>query len=83
MPMTFLFDRNRRLGHGEVMSKILRTSLLALTLGALGALWVFAGPKTAIAAGFATFAYLFVLAMKSAAAEILRFEREQRPDLCA
>nr|WP_314444128.1 hypothetical protein [uncultured Sphingomonas sp.] len=83
MPMAFLLDRNRRVRQGRAMPTILRTSLFALTLGALGALWVIAGPMTAIAAGFATFAYVFVLAMKSAAAEILRFEREQRPDLCA
>jgi hypothetical protein len=53
-----------------------------MTLVGLGALWAFAGPRMAIAAGFGIFAYLFVLAMKSAAEEILRFEREQRPDLC-
>jgi hypothetical protein len=57
--------------------------VFALTLGALAALWVISGPLTAIAVGFSIFAYLFVLAMKSAAEEILRFEREQRPDLSA
>jgi hypothetical protein len=83
MPMTFLFDCNSRIGHSEVMSIILRISLFAITLCVLGALWVIAGPKTAIAAGFAIFSYLFVLAMKSAAEDIRRFECEQRPDLCS
>jgi hypothetical protein len=53
------------------------------TISALAALWVLASPTTAIAVGFFLFAYLFVLAMKSAAEEILRFEADQRPDLCA
>jgi hypothetical protein len=38
---------------------------------------------TAIGVGFTIFAYLFVLAMKSAAEEIQRYERDQRPDLYA
>jgi DMSO/TMAO reductase YedYZ heme-binding membrane subunit len=65
------------------MSTIVRISVIAATLGALGALWVVTSPLTAIAAGSSIFAFLFVLAVKSAAEEIRRFEREQRPDLYA
>jgi Flp pilus assembly protein TadB len=65
------------------MSTIVRISVIATTLSALGALWVVTSPLTAIATGLALVAYLFVLGMKSAAEEILRFEREQRPDLYA
>jgi hypothetical protein len=38
---------------------------------------------TAIGVGLTIFAYLFVLAMKSAAEDIQRIERDQRPDLYA
>jgi hypothetical protein len=65
------------------MSRIFRLPVFALLAGALAALWMFAGPLTSIGVGFTVFAYLFVLAMKSAAEEILRFERDQRPDLYA
>jgi hypothetical protein len=82
MPMAFLFAYGDLDWHDGGMSTILRISLFAITLGALGALWVITGPFNAIAAGFTIFGYLFVLAMKSAAEEILRHEREQRPDLC-
>jgi hypothetical protein len=81
--MTFLFDCRGLVGHSESMSTISRISLFTATISALAALWVLASPKTAIAVGFFLFAYLFVFAMKSAAEEILRFEADQRPDLCA
>ena len=83
MPMAFLFDRGAFDGHKEVMSRMVRISVFALTLSALAALWVTSGALTAIGVGFTVCAYLFVLAMKSAADEILRFKRDQRPDLYA
>jgi Flp pilus assembly protein TadB len=81
--MTFIFACGSFVRQREVMSTIIRLSLLAATLAALGALWVVTSPLTAVAVGFTIFAYLFVLAMKSAAEEILRFEQEQMPDLYA
>lgn len=83
MPMIFLFATERRKAQEAIMATIVRLGMIAVTMGALGALWVRNGPFTAIAAGLTLFAFLFVLAMKSAAEDILQFEREQRPDLYA
>jgi membrane protein implicated in regulation of membrane protease activity len=83
MPMAFLLACGAFDGHEGVMSRTVRTSVFALTLGTLAALWVTSGPLTAIGVGFTIFAYLFVLAMKSAADEMKRIERDQRPDLYA
>ena len=63
------------------MSKVVRIIVVALTLAALAMLWELAGPLTALAIFLTLCAYLAVLALKSAAEEIQRFEREQRPDL--
>jgi hypothetical protein len=81
--MTFLLACGAFEGHEGDMSRVVLKIVVALTLGALAVLWVAIGPLTAIGVGFTIFAYLFVFAMKSAAEEILRFERDQRPDLCA
>lgn len=83
MPMVFLLACVIFDGHDGDMSRIVRISVLALTLSALAVLWVATGPLTAIGVGFTIFAFLFVLAMKSAAEEIHRFEQDQRPDLYA
>jgi membrane protein implicated in regulation of membrane protease activity len=83
MPMAFLLACGAFDVHGGYMSRIVRISVFALTLSALAVLWVATGPLTAIGVGFSIFAYLFVLAMKSAAEEIQRFDRDQRPDLYA
>jgi hypothetical protein len=83
MPMAFLLACGAFDEHEGDMSRIVRISVFALTLSSLAVLWVATGPLTAIGVGFTILAYLFVLAMKSAAEEIQRFERDQRPDLYA
>jgi hypothetical protein len=79
--MAFLLACGAFNRHAGDMPRIIRISLFALTLSSFAALWVTSGPRTAFGVGFTIFAYLFVLAMKSAAEEIQRIERDQRPDL--
>lgn len=65
------------------MSRLARLTILTLLAAAIAGLWVSFGMLTAIAVAFTMLAYCFVWMMRTAADEIRRYEREQRPDLHA
>jgi hypothetical protein len=54
---------------------------LALAVAALALIWMEFGMLTAFGIAFSIAGYLFVLAMRKAAAEIMAYEQDQRPDL--
>jgi hypothetical protein len=65
------------------MTKIFRLTLFAAIVTSVAAVWAVGGALAALAAGFSILGYMFVLGLKNATEEILRYEMEQRPDLYA
>lgn len=63
------------------MRKMKWIVLAALATGAIALLWVKVGVLAALGVAFSVVAYLFVLTMRTAAQDIMRYERDQRPDL--
>jgi hypothetical protein len=79
--MPFLLASLDHEGHGSCMKRTRRLSIYGLILTALVALWISTEPRTALGITLSLLAFLFVVALKNAAHEILKFERNQRPDL--
>ena len=65
------------------MKTLSRLGSIALVMALLGIIWMKFGMLTAIAIAFSVAGYLVVLAMRNAAADIIAYERDQRPDLHA
>ena len=83
MPTAFLLDLASPDRQVVSMSKTVRLTISGIIIAGLISVWVAAGALYALAISLTMLSYLFVLGMKNAAEEILRFEREQRPDLYA
>jgi uncharacterized membrane protein len=65
------------------MRRYNRLGLTIIMVMLLAAVWLNFGLLAALGVSFATGGYFLVLAMRMAADEIKRYERDQRPDLHA
>jgi hypothetical protein len=79
--MNFILDAMSSRPQAETMSKLARVTAAVLFVAALALVWVRFGTSAALGVAFTVLSYGFVSVMRTAADEIRRYERDQRPDL--